>query len=148
MGSSILIPFSTSLAPTMVSLGVTKWNLQACTVNDCKNKTVEGNENAIEDTVSFTIPHALPAFAPRLPFCVWRLSRISHLRYSGFLFYLMPVNFVIHAAHPVSLAKVAWKNADQQVWSTTSIIFKVLGRGWGHTKKSVLGMNQDEDACQ
>lgn len=44
-----------------------------------------------------------------------KIQWISHLRYSGFLFYLMPVNFVIHAAHPVSLAKVAWKNADQQM---------------------------------
>lgn len=37
------------------------------------------------------------------------VSRINHLRYIGFSFYVMPVNFVIHAAHPKSVAKTVWE---------------------------------------
>lgn len=37
------------------------------------------------------------------------IFRINHLRYSGFSFYVMPVNFVIHAPHPKSVAKTVWE---------------------------------------
>ena len=37
------------------------------------------------------------------------MIRINHLRYSGFSFYVMPVNFVIHAPHPKSVAKTVWE---------------------------------------
>ncbi|CAM9258371.1 unnamed protein product [Sphacelaria rigidula] len=38
-----------------------------------------------------------------------KIQWINHLRYMGFSFYVMPVNFVIHAPHPKSLAKTEWE---------------------------------------
>eukprot|EP00752_Nemacystus_decipiens_P005367 g4868.t1 len=38
-----------------------------------------------------------------------KIQWINHLRYSGFSFYVMPVNFVIHAPHPKSMAKTTWE---------------------------------------
>ncbi|CAN0508929.1 unnamed protein product, partial [Laminaria digitata] len=38
-----------------------------------------------------------------------KIQWINHLRYSGFSFYVMPVNFVIHAPHPKSVAKTVWE---------------------------------------
>ncbi|CAN0510823.1 unnamed protein product, partial [Ectocarpus sp. 12 AP-2014] len=52
----------------------------------------------------------LPKFDERfLGYGKNKIQWINHLRYSGFSFYVMPVNFVIHAPHPKSVAKTSWE---------------------------------------
>eukprot|EP00903_Cladosiphon_okamuranus_P017001 g15670.t1 len=54
----------------------------------------------------------LPAFDERfVGYGKNKIQWINHLRYSGFSFYVMPVNFVIHAPHPKSMAKTTWEKS-------------------------------------
>ena len=82
----------------------------------------------------FCMPAAYMVLSP-LPF----FFRINHLRYSGFSFYVMPVNFVIHAPHPKSMAKTTWEKTGggKQV-----LLQPCTGYRGRLTKRSVVGVEK------
>ncbi|CAM9982163.1 unnamed protein product, partial [Discosporangium mesarthrocarpum] len=62
-----------------------------------------------------------------------KIQWVNHLRYLGFRFYVMPVSFVVHAAHPKSKAKAVWeksrtKNGTQRASSVKAMdqLFKTF----------------------
>ena len=43
-----------------------------------------------------------------------KIEMISHLRFLGYKFSILPLSFIVHQPHPVSKAKIVWQNVEEE----------------------------------